>query len=50
MFFLNPKFLINLSTFTSKSFTEDDFSEPRRAAFNKCNVTIDEVIKKEKPK
>jgi hypothetical protein len=41
--------LINLSAFTPKSFTENDTSNTRRAAVNKCNVTIAEVIKKEKP-
>jgi hypothetical protein len=41
--------LINLSTFTPKLFTENDTSNARRAAFNKNNVTIAEVIKKEKP-
>jgi hypothetical protein len=40
---------INLSKFASKSFTENDTSKPRRAAFNKGNVIITEVIKKEKP-
>jgi hypothetical protein len=45
----NPKPLINLSAFTPKSFTQNDTSNTRRAAFNKCNVTIAEVIKKEKP-
>jgi hypothetical protein len=43
----NP--LINLSTFIPKSCTQNDMSNRRRAAFNKCNVTIVEVIKKEKP-
>jgi hypothetical protein len=45
----NSKPLINLSTFTPKSFTQNDTSNTRGAAFNKCNVTITEVIKKEKP-
>jgi hypothetical protein len=47
------KNLINLSTFTPKSCildsTLNDTSNARRAAFNNCNVTIVEVIKKEKP-
>jgi hypothetical protein len=43
------KTLNNLSTFTPKSFIENDTLNLRRAVFNKCNVTIDEVIKKEKP-
>jgi hypothetical protein len=42
------KRLINLSTFTPKSLTQNDTSNTRCAAFNKCNVTIAEVIKKEK--
>jgi hypothetical protein len=48
-----PKNLIILSTFIPKSCTLNSTpigtSNTRHAAFNKCNVTIVEVIKKEKP-
>jgi hypothetical protein len=47
------KNLISLSSFIPKSCTQvsthNDTSNTRRTAFNKCNVTIVEVIKKENP-